>query len=110
MLTLTDIKAYLRIDDTDNDDLLMVLKSAAQAQMRNAITDFDTKYQNSSNSQKPDFVKIADLCTTVIIANLYDKRIGDGSQGDNYNYIIQNMLNILEYYANDDIKAGEEDG
>lgn len=110
MLTLTDIKTYLRIDDNDNDDLLIVLKNAAQAQMRNIITDFDKKYENSSNSKKPDFVKISDLCATVIVANLYDKRVGDGSQESNYNFIIQNMLNILEYYSNDDISDGENNG
>ncbi len=107
MVTLTDIKTYLRIDDSDNDDLLILLKETAASQMRNTITDFDKKY-NLSAEESADFVKIADLCIVILVAELYDQRIGGGANAVRYSYIAGNMLEVLEYYSGDDIKGGED--
>lgn len=106
MVTLTDIKTYLRIDDNSNDDLLILLKESAIATMRQSITDFEIKYKVSEEEENPDFIKIADLCTVILIAELYDKRIGDGTQAIRYSYIAGNMLEILEYYPVEVTEAG----
>lgn len=107
MVTLSDIKTYLRIDDSDNDDLLILLKDTAISQMRNTITDFDNKYTLSAASTA-DFVKIADLCTVILVAELYDQRIGGGANAIRYSYIAGNMLEVLEYYSGDGIEEVED--
>ena len=109
MVTLTDIKSYLRIDDNDNDDLLILLKVSAMAHLRESIDNFDEKYNNSSNSKSPNFVKISDFCAIVMTAELYDKRVG-ATQSENYNFIVRNMLELLQYYSGKDIESSEENG
>lgn len=103
MVTLDDVKSYLRIDGNDADDLLATLLRVAKAKTRQTIDDFDSKYQASDGR---DFCKMADLCAVATVAELYEKRVGDGSQLQNYNYIVENMLEILQFYAGDDVENG----
>lgn len=104
MVTLESIKSYLRIDDDDNDDLLLTLCVAAKSQIRSAIDDFDTKYKNSECSDTSDFVNLADFCIIAETAELYDKRVG-GDQAENFSFIVRNMLEILQYYSGSDVEA-----
>ena len=104
MVTLESIKSYLRIDDNDSDDLLLTLCTAAKSQIRSAIDDFDTKYENSECSDTPDFMNLADFCTIAETAELYDKRVG-GDQAENFNFIVRNMLEILQYYSGSEIEV-----
>ena len=104
MVTLEGIKSYLRIDDNDSDDLLLTLCVAAKSQIRSSVDDFDVKYKNSEAADSPDFMNLADFCVVAETAELYDKRVG-GDQAENFNFIVRNMLEILQYYSGADIEA-----
>lgn len=103
MVTLDDVKSYLRLDIDDDDNLLMSLIPVATAHIRAVVDGFDANYQVSDGR---DYCKIADLCIIATVAEIYTKRIGDSSQSQNYSFIIQNMIEILQFYVGDDIKNG----
>lgn len=71
ILELTLIKSYLRLDPdhTIEDSLLTLMADNAELYLKDAITDFDTKVNNSA------FKKKAELAALVLVADYYENRV-----------------------------------
>lgn len=75
MITVDEIKEYLRIAYDDEDRLLASFIVAAYAYLRNVVDDFDLLYV-----QYEDFKSQADLVARFYVGELYDNR--EQMQGD----------------------------
>lgn len=60
LVTLSEVKAYLRIDHTDDDAVLGLLISAASDAVRDVATDWD------GVGETPDRIKLAVLARVVV--------------------------------------------
>ena len=92
-MTLADVKAFLKVDGTDDDANLTALMQAAEAHIRGAVNSYDTYYQKDA-----DFTALADMVQKLIILELYDRPLpADGSAGE-YSFPIRTMLAQLQYW------------
>lgn len=92
MLTLEEVKNYLRVDFEDDDNYIKDLIVVAENYLRDGITNFDLKMEKESNKSK------ARMIMRVLISNLYDERYLLGTELPMV-YMIRSMLNQLEYNA-----------
>lgn len=92
-MTLADVKAFLKVDGTDDDANLTALMQAAEAHIRGAVNSYDTYYQKDA-----DFTALADMVQKLIILELYDRPLpAEGSSGE-YSFPIRTMLAQLQYW------------
>ena len=74
VMTLAEVKAFLRVDDSVDDELIQNLISAAESYLADAVDDFSAKYEaNGSNWQRK-----AELAEKMLIADWYEQRIPVG--------------------------------
>ena len=69
MLTLADVKNYLRATDED-DTLIQSLMSASQSYMASAVDNFDTVYASAG----ADWQAKADLACKLLCCDWYENR------------------------------------
>lgn len=92
-MTLADVKAFLKVDGTDDDANLTALMQAAEAHIRGAVNSYDTFYQKDA-----DFTALADMVQKLIILELYDMPLpAEGGAGE-YSFPIRTMLAQLQYW------------
>ncbi len=69
MITVDDLKQYLRIDGDEEDELLEAFIGTATAYLTGAIEDYFTLY-----AVYPEFAAKADLLTAIFAAEYYQNR------------------------------------
>lgn len=94
MITVDEVKEYLRINHDDDDALIEEFIIAGYDYLRDAVDDFDDIYkENQTFARKADlFVK------TKWLPNEYDNREGMQSGGESLNYAARSLLTQLSLY------------
>lgn len=94
MLSLDEVKAYLRVTYEDDDLYIKNLIEIAEDYLHDGISDYEAKKVSKRFLRKAMMVKLA------IIQQLYDERyyIGQGKLSGDYklNYVILSMIFQLE--------------
>lgn len=85
IVTLEEVKNYLRVDSVDDDALISTLIQVAETYIKNA-----TSQEFSSTNE------LAKLFCFVLISDMYDNRTMSGPS-ENIRPIIQNIMNQLSY-------------
>lgn len=88
ILTLEEIKNYLRIDYDEDDKLLQSLQVAATAYLQDAVCDLEQRME------KKEFKERAKVLCSVIIQDWYDNR--EHGESKDFNYTIRSMLTQLQ--------------
>jgi len=92
MLTVDEVKLYLRVDFADDDNLINLLISNAETYLRDSIEDYDRKVANDSFKNK------AKLAMLVLIADWYDNRNFTTSKvEERTKYTIQSLIQQMKY-------------
>lgn len=95
MITVQDIKSYLKIGYNDDDTFLAICLETATQYLRNAVDDFDTKIAN------PNFEKIVNFILLPIIQDMYDNRMfstsGDEADVERYKILVNSFILQLQY-------------
>ena len=93
-ITIADIKKYLRIDTTEEDDLLENFLSTTESYLGNAITNYSEYYAASEKFQaQADFLKM------VIVSEQYNNRDGRNDPRSDFSFVIRSMVNQLQYFV-----------
>lgn len=90
MVTLEQIKNYLRISYDEDDSYIESLISVADSYLQSGITDYKKKSKNKLFKAKAQMLELT------LIQNLYDERYLVGQPLET-SYIIKSMINQLEY-------------
>lgn len=69
MLSVTDVKNYIRATD-DDTDMVLSLMDASESYMEGAVDNYSAKYAHSGNNWKSK----ADLARKMLIADWYENR------------------------------------
>lgn len=88
ILTLKEVKDYLRIDYDDDDLLLQSLLVATMDYLRDAINGFDKK------STKEKFIKRAKILACVLVQDWYDNR--EQKESKDLSYTARSLLTQLQ--------------
>ena len=90
MVTVEKLKSYLRIDISDEDDLLENFLKTARAYLTGAVTNFEENYLASE-----EFASKADFLQMVLAAEYYQNRSNDDH---NLSYTIRSLITQLQYF------------
>lgn len=90
MVTVEKLKSYLRIDISDEDEILQDFLTTARAYLTGAVTNFEENYQASE-----DFAAKADFLMLVLAAEYYQNRSNDDH---NLSYTIRSLITQLQYF------------
>ena len=94
MLSLDEVKDYLRVTYEDDDPYIKNLIEIAEDYLHDGISDYETKKASKRFLRKARMVKLA------IIQQLYDERyyVGQTKLSEDYrlNYVILSMIFQLE--------------
>lgn len=94
MLSLDEVKAYLRVTYEDDDPYIKNLIEIAEDYLHDGISDYEAKKVSQRFLRKAKMVKLA------IIQQLYDERyyVGQSKLSEDYklNYVILSMIFQLE--------------
>lgn len=94
MVTLADIKKYLRIDDDDEDALLEKFLDVAESYLRNAISGYENFYNDNERFQAQ-----ADLLKMVLVSEQFNNRDGRNDPRQDFSFVIRSMVNQLQYFV-----------
>jgi len=83
-VTLTEVKAYLRITDTDDDDLLEIILAAA--------TSYILSY-TALTAEEADTITELSIALMCLCSDMYDVRTSQASN-DKQNPIVSTILNM----------------
>ena len=83
MVTLEEVKLYLRIDTDFEDNLIEGLLEVAEGYLRDGVTDFDINYARDEK-----YAKKADLLKKVLVAELYNNRDSRNDSRTNFSYTV----------------------
>jgi len=83
-VTLTEVKAYLRITDTDDDDLLEIILAAA--------TSYILSY-TALTAEEADTITELSIALMCLCSDMYDVRTSQASN-DKQNPIVSTVLNM----------------
>ena len=89
-VTVEKLKSYLRIDISDEDELLTGFLETARAYLTGAVTNFAENYSASE-----DFADKADFLTMVLAAEFYQNR---DNTDHNLSYTIKSLMVQLQYF------------
>jgi len=103
MLTLESAKKYLRVDGDADDDQILEFITAADAYVRNAVTDYDTKLTNDTGG---GFAALSNMVQKVIVSEMYDDRslAAKGSTAD-FSFTVRSMIGQLQYTPTTETEA-----
>ena len=90
MVTVEKLKSYLRIDISDEDDLLEDFLKTARVYLTGAVTNFEENYLSSE-----EFASKADFLMLVLAAEYYQNRSNDEH---NLSYTIRSLITQLQYF------------
>lgn len=93
MVTLAELKSYLRIDLDDEDALLEKFLETARAYLKGAVTNFEEIYLASE-----EFASRADFLMLVLAAEYYQNRSNDEH---NFSYTIRSLITQLQYFTDE---------
>lgn len=90
-------KNYLRVDGTEEDELIKHFLETAESYLKNAISNYEQNYLSSSR-----FAAQADLLKMVIVAEHYNNRDGRNDPRKDFSFVIRSMVNQLQYFSGSD--------
>lgn len=91
MVTIDKLKNYLRIDISDEDNLLADFLITARGYLQGAVTNFEENYTASE-----EFAAKADFLQMVLAAEYYQNRSNDDH---NLSYTIRTLITQLQYFT-----------
>ena len=95
LITLTEVKEYLRVDGNEEDVFLTSLIALAYDYLLDGVTGFEEKLKNVRFKEK------AKICMKALIQEFFDNRIFaqmlHGGQTVEVNYIIRSIMSQMEY-------------
>lgn len=100
ILTLDEVKNFLRVDYTEDDTQIQLLISNAENYLRDSIDDFDYKITNDVEGR---FTNKAKLVMLTLITNWYDNRDFTAMKTtERVRCTISSIINQMQYcYAGD---------
>lgn len=90
MVTLEQLRLYLRIDSTYEDELLESFLKVARLYLNEAVTDFETNYEQYSG-----FAEISDLLMLVLATELYQNR---DNSAHTFSYTVRSLILQLQCF------------
>ena len=81
-MTLTEVKQYIRVDYTDDDELIELMLNATLDEMKDLIPSFDP--DNITNRQK--------ILICAYIKEMYDNRGNTTAQPEKIRYAVRSLL------------------
>lgn len=94
MITLEEVKLYLRVDSDYEDSLIEGFMEVAESYMIDGVTDYQQNYALDEKYRKK-----ADLLKKVIVGELYNNRDSRNDNRSNLSYTVQSMMNQLQYWT-----------
>ncbi|KRU46287.1 phage gp6-like head-tail connector protein [Clostridium sporogenes] len=91
ILTLIEVKQFLRIDYDDEDNFLQLCIDNATEYIRDAVDDFDTKIQIDR------FKTRAKLFSMFIIQDMFDNRELTTKDNEKYKYIARSFITQMRF-------------
>ncbi|NFL80334.1 phage gp6-like head-tail connector protein [Clostridium sporogenes] len=91
ILTLIEVKQFLRIDYDDEDNFLQLCIQNAEEYIRDAVDDFDTKIQIDR------FKTRAKLFSMFIIQDMFDNRELTTKDNEKYKYITRSFITQMRF-------------
>ncbi|EHN17136.1 hypothetical protein IYC_00090 [Clostridium sporogenes PA 3679] len=91
ILTLIEVKQFLRIDYDDEDNFLQLCIQNAEEYIRDAVDDFDTKIQIDR------FKTRAKLFALFIIQDMFDNRELTTKDNEKYKYIARSFITQMRF-------------
>ena len=70
-MTLSEVKEYLRVDDSTDDNLIQNLMDAAHSYMDAAVDDYDAKLEANGENWR----RKAELAEKLLICDWYEQRL-----------------------------------
>ena len=92
MITLEQVKLYLRIDSSDEDALLEHLMKVAEKYLRDAVGGYETLYKLDEG-----FAATADFLMLVLTAEYYQNRSNE-ARGD-FGYAVRALMTQLQMWT-----------
>ena len=92
MLTLEEVKTWLRVDGNNEDNIIRTLMGAAESTMIGAITGYRERMEYAEQNPDDAWSHKADLCKLQIIAWNYEHRTMDSVPTDCF--FKQDMLQL----------------
>ena len=89
-MTLDEVKIFLRIDGTDENDLLNTLMQTAEYYVEDSIIDYASKKDNAR------FIAKADLLKLMVVNDMYSDR-STVAGNEKYRLIYQSLITQLSY-------------
>ncbi|MBO0575105.1 phage gp6-like head-tail connector protein [Clostridium botulinum] len=86
ILTLAEVKEFLRLDYDDEDNFLQLCIQNVEEYMRDAIDDFDNKIQIERFQRK------AKLLALMLIQDMFDNRELMTKDNEKYKYIAKSLI------------------
>ncbi|ENK0837125.1 phage gp6-like head-tail connector protein [Clostridium botulinum] len=86
ILTLAEVKEFLRLDYDDENNFLQLCMQNAEEYIRDAIDDFDNKIQIERFQRK------AKLLAMMIIQDMFDNRELMTKDNEKYKYIAKSLI------------------
>lgn len=103
-VTIEKLKQYLRIDSDYEDELLQDFLATAEAYLKGAVSNYDTKYQYE------EFATKADRLQCVIAAEMYQNRDGRNDPRNDYSFTVRSMISQLQYFVPPEVSGDEDSG
>lgn len=92
MLSLDDVKNFIRVDYDDDDNLINLLIDNAEIYLKDAIDDYDSKIKNERFQNK------ARLAMLVLISNWYDNRdFAEFKVDEKVRYTIHSLIQQMKH-------------
>lgn len=105
MISVLDVKSYLRIPHDEDDEFLETLILIGYGYLADAIDDYDTLYTLDANfAQKADLWVMTQWCP-----ELYDNREGMTSARPSLSFLAIAMLTQLQLYkGNEEVNTSDK--
>lgn len=91
LITLEELKMFLRIDYSDDDIMLNDFIQTTEEYIKDIVSDYDIKIKNERFKRK------ASLAAKFIISELYDNRELTIKENKKVNFIINSFITQMQY-------------
>lgn len=91
-ISLTDAKAYLRVDGDDEDALITRLIAVSEAYLSGAVDEYSERVLDATFAAKAEMVQLA------VIADMFENRNQGGAEVHPYGRIIESLIRQLQLW------------
>lgn len=91
-ISLSDAKAYLRVDCDDEDTLIERLIATSEAYLSGAVDSYSERLQDATFAAKAEMVQLA------VIADMFEHRNQGGAEVHPYGRIVESLIRQLQLW------------